>query len=176
MYFLDTATATASIHDFWDTFKALLPVDVHIVVDPSGDTIEDTTGDLVGSWAGDPQDEIVGTDTTPYAAPVGAMVNWTTGTVLDGHRLRGKSYIVPITGQQFQNDGSLGATALTLLGGAATEFVIEQSASFVIWHRPRDAKAADGSRPAVTARAGGHAVVTGNRVPDFAAVLRSRRD
>ena len=173
MYFLDTATAVASIHTFWDALKTWLPNNVHVQVVPSGDTIEDTTGDLVGTWAADPVTEVVGVYAGAHAAPVGACADWITATILDLHRLRGRTFIVPTAQNAFQDDGTLGVDFLAALDAAQTAFVIAQDASFVVWHRPR---AAQVGPPVVAARLGGHGLVTGSRVTDKAAVLRIRRD
>lgn len=177
MYFLDTSTCVEDLHTLWTAINAHLPDDVSIQVENTGDTIESTTGDLVGTWpASDEVAPVVGLNVDAYAAPVGAVVNWLTSTVSDGSRLRGKSYIVPLAGNQFASDGSIGTAPLSDLVTAFGNFSAGQLASFVIWRRPRDAKAADGSRPAVEARAGSHGLVTSVRIPDVAAVLRSRRD
>src|SRR5674476_946106 len=110
-----------------------------------------------------------------YAAPVGMCVDWNTGVVMDLHRLRGRTFVVPCSGAQFDVDGSPLSTAVSGLQSAG-DALIAADGNLMVWHRPRAAKAADGSRPAVTARAGGYANVTTAHVPDKAVVLRSRRD
>lgn len=176
-YFLDTDTAVEGLRVMWEALNDVLPTDVTIQVENVGDEIESTTGELLGTWpASDVVLPVSGDGVGVYAAPVGSVIDWLTDTVLDGHRVRGRTFVVPLVGSAFEANGSINSTALGQITTAASNFQAGQISSFVIWHRPRAARAADGSRPAVTARVGGHALVTSVRVPDKAAVLRSRRD
>ena len=83
---------------------------------------------------------------------------------------------MPLESDNFAINGSLQGLKAASLAAAAAQLVIEQNASFVVWHRPRKAKAATLTRPALTAHVGSNALVTGSSVPTLAAVLRSRRD
>lgn len=176
MYFLDANTAAASVSSFWNNLMNLIPADVSITPEAFGDTIEDSTGVLTGSWASGASAQHQGNIAGAYSAPSGGVVTWTTGTVLDGHRLRGRTFVVPLVGGAYQADGSLADTTLTTMRSAAQALIFEQSQSFVVWHRPFKGRAATLTRPARPAHAGGHGLVTGSRVPDIAAVLRSRRN
>ena len=175
-YFLDVATAVASLVTLFDSIKAAFPSDVTWRVESAGDVINDVNGDLTGAWGADPVSDVAGTASGAYSAPVGGMYGWDTSTILDGHRLKGKTFLVPLSAASYDGSGTLSSGCLAVLEPAGIEFLAEQSTSFVIWHRPRAAKAADGSRKAVTARDGGHGLVTTSRVPDKSIVLRSRRD
>lgn len=164
MYFLDTVTAVASVHDFWNSVATYLPNDVHILVENAGDVIDDETGDLVGAWSADAVTPAVGVDDNPYPAPSGACITWLTETILDGRRLRGRTFIVPLAGSKYQNDGTLAEGTITALNTIAADLIAAQSASFVIYHRKSGT------------HAGGNGLVTSAVVHDMAAVLRSRRD
>ena len=144
--------------------------------EPTGDQIDDRTGELTGSWSGGDTSEHIGISSSPYPAPAGVIMHWLTDTVIDGHHLRGRSYFVPAASENYQADGSITSAALASLTGYASDFQTDADGNLVIWHRPRAARAADGSRPAVTARVGSHAFVTASSVPDKVVVLRSRRD
>lgn len=176
MYFLDVATAIESVSRFWGALSAVLPNTVHITPERSGDTIEDTTGALTGSWLGGVVSAATGQNPGAYSAPSGAVVDWRSGTVLDGKRVRGRTFIVPLAAGGYQDDGTLSPGTIGTIQAAATQFIVEQSNSFVVWHRPYKGRAALGTRPARPAHLGGHALVTASSVPDKAAVLRSRRD
>lgn len=173
-YSLGPATDIPLIHGFFDAIQSILPADVTVQVEGTGDVIDETTGELTGAWSADTPAPVAGTDAGKYAAPTGFVVIWETGVVMDGTRLRGKTYVVPAAATMFAPDGSIDSETLTYLRGAAAGLAAENQ--LVIWHRPRAARAADGSRPAVTARAGGYASVSGATVHDFAAILTSRRD
>jgi len=163
MYFLDTATAVESLHSFWSALAGRLPIDVDIQVENAGDTIEDTTGDLVGAWSAASVTSVAGTADDSYAAPAGCVIDWLTETIANHRRLRGRTFLVPFSSLNLSGDGTIDTTALGIIRDAASVFQAEQSASLVVWHR---GSGSDGS----------NGLVTSSFVPDKIAVLRSRRD
>ena len=175
-YALDTLTFLPSLQTLWDNLRNFMPLDVAIQVQNTGDQIDSVTGNLTGAWAGAIQPPLQGTNTGSYAAPAGFMIDWKTTTILDGHRVRGRTFIVPAAASEYDADGSLKATTVSLMQPAITQFILEQSNSFVIWHRPFPGAPAVGTKPARPAHVGGQALVTTGRVPDKVIVLRSRRD
>lgn len=174
-YSLDTATVLESLHTMFNSIKLMIPPAAHIVIAPSGDVIDSTTGAITGAWSGAPQAEVVGSAGADYAGPTGAVLNWGTSTILDGRRLRGRTFIVPLAHPNFVG-GHLDAGSRGLLEAAAREYVIEQSASAVIWHRPYAGRVAGPGVTAKAAHGGGHGLITSALVPSLVAVLRSRRD
>lgn len=176
MYFLGTAPPVFNVHSFWLAIKAFLPADVRVSVESAGDVIESTTGVLSGSWVGDPQADVQGTGPNGYSAASGALVRWETSLVADGHRVRGRTFIVPLDGASYNLIGSIQADTLTVLRSAGTALATDTASSFVVWHRPFAGSAAVGTRPARAAHAGLAVPVSGSTVPNEAVVLRSRRD
>lgn len=173
-YSTDVTNDLPRIYAFFNALVSMLPLAVSIQVENAGDIIDETTGRLIGSWIGSVQPPVQGTTGGAYSAPTGLVVNWETGVVQDGSRLRGKTFIVPAAGTAFADNGTLNDSARENLRVPAA--ALAAAGSLVVWHRPRAARPADGSRPAVTARAGGYASLSGATVADRAAVLRSRRD
>ena len=163
MYFLDVVTAVASVDTFFAGLVSLFPEGLHLQVENSGDIIEDSTGDLTGAWSADTVSAHTGGSSEAYAAPAGAVVDWMTDTIAHSRRLRGRSFLVPITAGRFQDDGTLSTITKTLIQDSANTLIAAQSTSFVVWHRG-------------TGTDGTNGLVTSARVPDMAAVLRSRRD
>lgn len=176
LYALNVASVAGPIHDFFNYIKGLLPSDVSISFPGTGDIIEPISGDLVGTWSHTFGADVVGTDTGVYSAPAGGIVHWETGDVLDGHRLRGSTYLVPLAGAAFDLTGSLSEDTLGVLRTAGEQLITYAASNMVVWHRPRVAHAATAYHPAVTDRAGGYSVFTASDVPDRSVVLRSRRD
>ena len=176
MYFLDVSTAVESVSTLWASFAQGMPSDVTITPERTGDIIEDTTGALVGAWVGGVVTASVGAVAGKYAAPVGCHVRWDTATILDKKRLRGRTFVVPLSAVEFTASGSIDPGATGTFQAAATQFIVAQSASAVIWHRPFKGSAATATRPARPAHLGGHGLITTSRVPGTATVLRSRRD
>lgn len=123
----------------------------------------DTTGLLIAEVPISPvPGSITGTGAGAYAGGSGAVINWLTGSVLNGRKVRGRTFLVPLTGAFF-TDGTLAGAAITAITTAATTLQ-GGSPGLVV---------ASGLVPGTS---GSSAGVTGVSVPDRAAVLRSRRD
>lgn len=160
---LDTLGAQAAAQkqaDFFNAIKAYLPTDVSLSWDGVAQTF-DGTGQLIGEVTYTPPASFSGTGTGSYSAPSGAVVNWITNAFLKGRRVRGRSYLVPLVQQAYQNDGTLSVAFLAAVRPAA-EALVAGAPDLVI-------HGGDDSRGYVTS------TVSGSSVPDRAAVLRSRR-
>lgn len=176
MYFLDVATAQASVHAFWSALVNKLPRNLRINVETGGDIISDVTGEIVGAWPGEPTSEIQGAGDSEVAAPVGAQVPWVTSTILDGKRLKGRTFLVPIPSSTFTAGGVVNDGAVTMYHNAAVALIAEQETSFVVWHRPRLKPITTKSGKVLPAHDGGHGLITSSPTSNKAVVLRSRRD
>lgn len=163
-YCQDAATFLGPLATFFNAFFSLVPNDITYEMPTTGDIIDSVTGDLTGSWASGAGGGRSGDITTGYASPVGAMATWRTGAVVNGHRLAGRTFLVPLGSSVFDDTGDLTNTALGDLRGYAAALVTAGDANFVVWSRPHGAVS------------GGWATVESSTVPDKAIVLRSRRD
>lgn len=150
---------------FWEAIKAILPSDVSIAIDNSLADIESTDGTITGYESVVPAAAHVGTSGTPYSGATGAVIEWLTPGVVNSRVVRGRTFLVPLALGAFDNAGSLSSSTLTTLKDAATTMAGAMT-GLSVWHRPTTKAAADGDAWAVSAI----------RVPDLAAVLRSRRD
>lgn len=175
-YFLDTATAVDSLHTLWTSYALSMPDEVRVQVESIGDTIDGATGAVNGTWVASPVAVITGAGAGNYAAPAGATVTWLTAGIVHGHHVRGRSFIVPLSGDSFAGDGSLQDAFVSTQSAASAAFILAQSASFMVWSRPFPGTPAVPGRPANPARIGSNHLVVGTRIRDKAAVLRSRRD
>src|SRR3954447_19543393 len=54
-----------------------------------------------------------------YSGATGASVKWSSATYREGHRVYGRTYLVPLAGGALQNNGSLDDTARSVLTTAA---------------------------------------------------------
>lgn len=175
MHALDAPTMMTPLQTFFNAVCALQPTGLTYTIEGSGDIFESTTGEVSGVWTATAPPPSGSSSTDTYAAGVGAIVHWKTGLYLSGRLLRGRSFIVPCNRSVFDTDGTLTSTAATTLRNAAAALVTAAASNFSIWQRPREAKPADGSRPAITARGGGNGLVITSTVPDRGAWLSSRR-
>jgi hypothetical protein len=64
-----------------------------------------------------------GTGGTTYPGGVGAVIYWNTGAVNGGHKVRGRTFLVPLSNAAFAADGTLTSTLVTALQSAANAFV-----------------------------------------------------
>lgn len=160
------ADSRARVLAFWNELTLLIPGTVSLLTEGEAAVIDEVTGSVTGY-------EVAATEpvagngggTGGYSAASGAVVTWMTAGVVNGRRVRGRTFLVPLVGNSYENDGSLTSSAVTTLNDAASELVgTGFDSGFGVWSRPG------------TSGGGTFWEVNGFRVPDMAAVLRSRRD
>lgn len=135
----------------------------------SGDTIDDTTGHLIGVWSVTPQPaSVVGSQPGASAAGVGACIGWTTGGIVNGskgpRKLRGRTFLVPLSSGAYDVNGHLTSFAITTAQTLADS--IMGAGPLAVWHRPTTKGGSDGNSYGVGAA----------RVRNKVAYLSSRRD
>jgi hypothetical protein len=140
-----------------------LPQTVAIQGDPNVDVLDVATGLLVDSVPVTPPAVVQGANSTVYAAPAGACINWLTGAVHNGHRVRGRTFFVPLASSAFENNGTLHSSALTNLRTAAAAYIAGSSTPCV-WSRP------------IAGGGGAAFAIASSQVTDKVAILTSRRD
>ncbi len=161
--------ATLRINTFADKLKGLIPNGASLQVQQDVEVIEDSTGELLNvvSTASKPAITSLATASMSFAGPVGAVITWRTGGVRNGRRIRGRTFLVPLVGAAFDAQGRIAANNLTQLQTAAATLVgSEGSPDLGVYARPSSSGASDGQ----------WTVATGYSIPNFGAVLRSRRD
>lgn len=158
--------ARQRVHSFFDGLRGTLPSSVEIDVLEEVEEYDESSGMLVGYARGTEElATIDGGNNASFAAPVGAVVHWNTNTVANGRRLRGRTFIVPMSNAAFEADGTIRGIELDMLRDAAESLSGGGfESTFCVWSRPTG-----GGSGAV-------GPVISHRVPDMAAVLRSRRD
>jgi hypothetical protein len=155
---------TAALRSFWNSLVAILPIGLTIQVPGVGDVIDDATGLITNSWNASSTPAIVtGTGNASYAGNAGAIVHWLTGGVAGGHRVRGRTFLVPLTNNAFDTQGSIATATLTTIRNAATTLISGMAGDMRVWHRP------------VGGAGGSSFAVLSSTVPDLAITLRSRR-
>lgn len=150
---------------FCSDIASNLPSVVSVLAEGAVEVINTPNGDLLDILPVTPSPAAKGIQTGGFSAATGACITWETGEVKNGRRVRGRTFIVPMTAALYDTDGTLTSGALTDLQNAAG-VLAGSGFSFGIYSRPSSAEAEDGSF---------HTVSSG-RVSDKTAVLRSRRD
>lgn len=161
----DPEAAALALKTFFDAVAGKIPGGVSVTIRPTADNVDETTGAIVGQVDFVAPSASNGTGTTSYSAASGAVVNWNTTAYRNGRRVRGRTFLVPLSTEAYDANGDLATTALNALRPAATALVDNPGpAPLMVW-----------SRPGASGPGEAHPV-TSATVPDFGAILRSRRD
>lgn len=166
-----TPPPLTALRTFFEGVKSFMPTGLTITYPASGDIINETNGQITDAWTTAGVSTTVCTGSSTYSGASGAVVEWRSATVLDGRRPVGKTFLVPLATIQYQSDGTVLDATVSAIKTAADTFVAAVSGQFFVWHRP----IRDPEPPHNITRVGAVAAVTSTKVPDMAAVLRSRR-
>lgn len=153
----------SGLYTAYNGLAGVIPSGVSIVFPTSGDVIEDTTGDLVGVWTGTAASPTSGGGTAAAAAGVGSCISWSTGGIVNGRKLRGRTFLSPLSVAAYEADGTLTAAALS--GSNACAAGIMAFGPLAVWHRPTTPGGSDGTSYGVISK----------KVTDRVSSLRSRR-
>lgn len=178
MHFLTSSQSTpvqADVDDAiartqaWATaIKSTLPNVVSLNTQSEVEEINEASGLMIGIWTVATPSTQTGTAAAGqgWAAAAGAVVSWSTPGVRNGRRVRGRTFVVPVSNEVWDVDGTLKAVPLGTLNTAAAALRGGSTVTqFGIWARPTAPGATDGEVWPVS----------GHRIPDMSAVLRSRR-
>lgn len=150
---------------FFEGLTTDLPGAVRIRVQPNVDVLNEATGDLEGYVTVQAPQLVSGLQPGSFSGVSGACITWTTGEVRNGRRVRGRTFLVPLSSQAYEGDGTLAPATMTRLNAAA-EGLRSTTPVLQVFARPTSTGATDGFG----------ATVTGHRLSDKASILRSRRD
>lgn len=132
------------------------------------------TGTLIDSEVVAGGNQVAGTGTGSMISAGGAAVTWLTGSIQNGRRVRGRTFIVPSVEGMFDTDGTLSSGAVTALNAFGQDVVDQSTLSatsrLAVWGRPRDATADRPAKPFSLAP------ISNFSLSDKMAVLRGRRD
>lgn len=167
-------SARSSLSTFFSGIQGYLPDDVTIQIPATQQLVDELDGQIAGELTGTTSiASRVGTAAGEFANGVGASIQWNTDLFVAGRRVRGRTFLVPLTLGIFDVDGTLDTAFISALNTAATGLRTNLSSvngGLQVWSRPR---AATESLPA---RAGSLHPVVSSTVADKASWLRTRRD
>lgn len=165
----DSQSAVDRTRTFFNGLAQVLPGPVSVQVLGDVDVLDPTTGELQEVHAVTQPALVQGSvgSTVSFASPVGAVVGWRTNQVRNGRRMRGRTFLVPLSSTSFETNGTLLGNAITIINTAATALRTSTGTTHIgVYGRPSAPGATDG----IWAQA------SANTCPDMGAVLRSRRD
>lgn len=163
--------AVDAVHDFWEDLIAYLPNEISLTIDPVVDLYNEATAELIASEvAPTPPGVVNGINTSAYAMASGLKINWNTGVIRYGRRVKGSTFIVPAGSSVYTNTGTVDSVVATAFNTAANLLrttLIGDSLKLVVWSRPKELPVA---RPGAISD-----IISGATSPK-GAILRGRRD
>lgn len=151
-----------NVRVFFDGLKGYLGAGTSISFSAEVVEMDTVTGVLTAVHPVSAPATVTSIDGGKFAAPAGVRVDWLTESITAGRRLRGRTFIVPVTSTIYEANGTIDATARDNILAAASGLIsgMENIGSLSVWSRTH----------------GVLADVQAASVPDEVAVLRSRRD
>lgn len=125
---------TTDLATYFNAIKSLFPSGLTWYIPGAGDTVDDATGAINGTWTGTSASVAATVAGQPYASGVGAFTSWNTSLVVGRRRLRGKTFLAPLYGGAYNSSGQVNISVQGALNSAAATLVA--AAKLVIWHRP----------------------------------------
>lgn len=176
IYLLGTPTTTgldsaaAAFKAFFTALNLQLPSAVTISFDSTVNRIDASTGVVTSvDPIPTPPSSVSMSGGTQWGAPAGAVVLWRTGTVNVRRLTVGRTFLVPLSANCYQSDGTLVDSNRTTMNNAANTLVTTLAAltpgHMIVWRRPTSK----------TSNNGAAIDVTGASVTDKVQILRSRR-
>jgi hypothetical protein len=162
-YTLAADDVTTNLGTFFTAIKALFPNGMSWTIPAAGDQISDNSGQLTGGWVGGTAATITATGGTSYAAGTGTFVQWGTSIIVNNRRLKGRTFLAPLSTTQYDTDGTILTAAVTTLNTNLATLV--GAGKLRVFHRP----------PKHTFSGGTSAVITSGVCADKTTSLRTRR-
>jgi len=161
----DATDFAANINPFFSGLSNLVPTGLNTVSTGVYRELDPANGHLIniGSLTSIPTAN-VGTGSAAFAAGAGMCVDWLTSTPATHRLRRGRTYLIPLTANLWQTDGTVNNAIVTEVQGLAAAVLSATAGVFGVWKRP----ASGGSDGVISP-------VTGYRVPDKQINLGSRR-
>jgi hypothetical protein len=154
-------TFAADLRTGFQSIVAHLPDDVILNFDSEARELDVATGQLLAVHAFTAPTAVTGSSTAAYSAPSGARVDLVTAGIVAGRRIRGRTYLVPITSLDYTTTGTIQSTARTAFNACFDTFKGRSGVySLGVWSRTH----------------GVIADVVTCSTPSEAAILRSRRE
>lgn len=170
-YFGSSTVDMSALRTFFAAFTNLIAGGVQLQIPSAGDQINDTDGSITGIWTGPAQTVVTTTGSGAYSGASGAVVEWLSSAIVGGRRPIGKTFLVPLAQANYDTNGTLTSAFLTAAQTAANALIVAYAGEMKVLSRPFTPPAGSPKPP----RVGVASTIVAARIPDLAAVLRSRR-
>jgi hypothetical protein len=126
----------AKLATFFNAVKNIVTVGVVWTIPNTGDLIDVATGAITGAWTDGTSTTVSAAQSGNYAAGVGARIRWQTSGIRNGRRVRGSTFIVPITVAGYDAGGTLSTTVIDACNTAAGAVFTAGATQMKIYSRP----------------------------------------
>jgi len=170
----DAQTAVNAVRAFWAGVAAYIPNEISLTVDPTVDsfTVLSQNNDLHASvTAATAPTVVTGGGASAYSMAAGLRLEFQTGIIRFGRRVRGSMFIVPTDSSAFSVTGTTSTTAKTAFENSAETMrlaFLNAGLPLSVWSRWDKLKHPE--RPSAIS------TVTAAKLNDKTAILRGRRD
>jgi hypothetical protein len=162
-----------AVRAFWSSLGGQIPSSYSLLVSPSADLFDSASGELTGALtAATPPTVVNPSGATAWAAGVGGRITWTTGAIAHGHRVKGRTFVVPLITSTYGTSGTVTSTYITTVGTAVGTLLSALNSAgtpLAVWTKKR---AATDTLPALD---GVLSDVTSGAMTTEVAVLAGRR-
>jgi len=157
----EAQTIANAVRQFFNALVGLFPDEVSITFDTEVLNLS-LTGVLTGVFPVVPPGGVVGSQTLAYNRAAGLRVDWTTGAIVAGRRLTGRTYLVPASIGAFDSAGLVTVATVVAVQNAGNAMLAAVAATtpMVVWSRTHSTTAG----------------VQASTVPNKGAILTGRRD
>lgn len=162
-----------AISTFFSSCASALPSGLTWTVPNTGDTIDEATGAIAGTWTGTGGATAAGSGTGNFTLGSGGRVEWRTSVPVFGHHPRGRTFMVPIVNLAMGADGRIASGTVTQFQNAANALITAGAGDLVVWVRPR--KNYVGKNGPLPDRSGAIVPIVSASIPTTPTALRSRR-
>lgn len=126
---------TAATRTFFNAFANFIPSGATIQVAREVAEYDEVSGTLLGELAATSTPAIItGAAASVYSGGSGMFVGWRTGTIWQGRRVQGRTFLVPMSGINEAN-GTLTSAVIAAAQSAADALIADPSSVFAIWAR-----------------------------------------
>jgi hypothetical protein len=157
--------AADAVRAFWASLASTLGNGVSAQVESDVAHIDENDGSLTGASATTTTAVAFTSSGEPLPFATQGLIRWTTGVVVNGRFLKGKTFVPAFT-ETNSTGGAPTAATLSSMSTAAQNLMADANSTLVVWHRETAPGAGDGEA----------VFVTGHTEWAKWAVLRSRRD
>lgn len=164
-FYMDPAASSGpgDLVTFFTAIASAFPTPLTWTIPGLGDTIDETTGAITGTWSHTGGAIVAATTTQDFLLGAGARMKWTTAGIHAGRHVQGQTYLVPMVYSMFGSDGLMNGTGHSVLITAAGNLMLVHPNVFYIWSRPK------------TGVLGAKTPILGAILPYVPTALRSRR-